>query len=544
MQRQYAEKLNDDWRVQRLCALFAFPLAVLSLVAVPGCKTVLPVNECPSPTHSVPLSAAAQWRVPVGSDVRVAEVFFQNPAKHPVTIDAISLGATPLKLPSGSSGTADDGGDGPLWWSVRPSTTLSPGGCVVATIAFAESPRKTLALEWVAGDLTNSAAIPRYAAPPRLVTAMVFPGRDAIAVQTVSGTVSPASLSVGGRSLQFLRLRDGRRGRPDVLVARLPSSVRDGDVVFIRVDFADGTFRLAAAKALAAFPLDVPLATDVEKKALGVGRNVGVFGLSPDVGCIDLARHRTGAYIPRLLADLEKAPPQDGRLHGAHFCTGAVAATFDLYGPIADAAFSGSSTFEKTDDPSLRVALAEREFARARDAARPRPAFWYAGLFRRGGKAYAPAEADAVFWSLLSLGNRGVKLHTWRGGGRTDGLADIPELRDCVRRWTSVLRKRGKELSALIPADSFQAGRLTVRTAWNPLSGMLVFWRTADLAPVGEGAALRVRRPEWLSPSRAEDLAAGGRIPFSADGDALVVDLNPGASFGAVWFSAHRTTLP
>lgn len=521
------------------------PAALTPLVlglALVGCATIRTASDERPAASSEMLRAAAQWREPTGSDVRVAEVFFANPSAAPVAIETLRLAGKPLPLPSGSTPKE---GDGPMWWRVRPSPTLPPGGGAVATIAYAEGPRQALDLECIAGGLTNRVTIPRFASPPRLVTSVVFPAGDAIAVQTASGTVSPVALSVNGIPRPFRRLRDGRRGLPDVLVARMPSPIRTGDDVFLRVGFADGTSRHAAVRALTTFPVDVPLASDAEKKSIGVGRNVGVFGISPDVGCIDLARHRPGAYIPRLLADLDRERRKDASLfHGVHFCSGAVAATFDIYGPVADSALAGSLAFERTAASEARLSLSERDFLKARQAARPSPVFWYAGLFRRNGAAFTPAEADALFWTMIARGNRGVKFHTWRGGRDVDGLAEIPELRNCVKRWTAILRKRDGDLAALVPADEFQSDGLVVRTAWNPLSGMLVVWRTAGLAPAGEGATLRVRRPEWLSPLRAEELADGRRVGFATEGSDLVFALDGEASHGVFWVSAKRPAIP
>ena len=523
-----------------LAANRLFVVTAACLLAA-GCAT-LPSAEPPPQPPADTLRASVQWREPAGSAIRVAEVFLANPSDAAVTLDALLLDGHPLRLPGGTSGK---GWAGPLWWRVRPATTIPPGGSALTTLAFAEAPSGPLKISFVASGLTNEVPVPRFLFPSRLITSVVFPAPGLVAVQTASGTVSPSALTVNGADRPFLRLRDGRRGRPNVLVARLPAPVHAGDDVFIRVAFADGSARQAAVKALASASFDVLRADKAARKSLGLRDRLEVAGLPPeDVGCYDLESRHTGAALPLLIANAAKAPQDGAPLRAVHFCSGAVTATFDLYGAVADAAFSSSFDFERTDAPAARLAAAERAFRRVTTAVRPRPVLWYAGLFRRGGRSYTPTEADALFWTTLALGARGVRVYVWREKSGLDGIEALPDLADCVRRWTSVLDRRGDDLAALVPAEETSDGRLLVRTAWNPATGMLVAWRTEDLAAAGAGARLRVRRPEWLVPRHAEDLAANRRVNAVAAGDAFVFDLDPGASSGAFWIAARRPEIP
>ena len=524
--------------LRRLCT------AAVACALAAGCASLPSASSSQVSRSAVvgELRASVQWREPAGSSVRVAEVFLENPSTHDVSIESITLGDKPLKIPSG---TPRKGVKGPLWWSIRPSATIPKGGFALATIAFEESPRESSSLSCVASGHTNSISIPRFAFPYHLIKAIIFPASDIVAVQTASGTVSPVSLSVNGHERAFLRLKDGRRGFPDLLVARLPEPVRTGDDVFIRVSFADGTASRSFVKALTSATVDVLGADEAASKSLGIRSRAEVTGLPPeDVGCYDLESRLTGASIPVLLANRAKVPLEDSRLRAVHFCTGAVSSTFDLYGAIADAAFSSSFTFERTESPNTRIAIAERDFLRVSKAVRPRPAIWYAGLFRRGGKVFTSEEADAIFWSMLALGSRGVRIYVWREKHGIDGLEALPELAGHVCRWVSVIERQGRDLAALVPAEASSSGRFIFRTAWNPLSGMLVSWRTNDLSPASSNASLRIRRPEWLEPRRAENLATGRRANYSIEGGDLVFELDSEASSGAFWISARRPDIP
>ncbi len=527
--------------LRRLCTAAVACALVAGCASLPSASSIL---SSPSSQLTIvgELHASVQWREPAGSSVRVAEVFLENQSTHDVSIESITLGDKPLKLPSG---TPRKGVKGPLWWSIRPSATIPQGGSALATIAFEEGPREASPLLCVASGHTNSISIPRFAFPYHLINAIVFPAGDIVAVQTASGTVSPVSLSVNGHERAFLRLKDGRRGLPDLLVASLPKPVRTGDDVFIRVAFADGTARRALVKALASATVDVLGADEAARRSIGIRSRAEVTGLPPeDVGCYDLESRRTGASIPALLANRAKVPLEDSRLRAVHFCTGAVSSTFDLYGAIADAAFSSSFTFEQTESPDARIAIAERDFLRVSKAVRPRPAIWYAGLFRRGGKVFTSDEADAIFWSMLALGSRGVRVYVWREKHGIDGLEALPELAGHVRRWVSVIERRGRDLAALVPVEASSSGRFIIRTAWNPLSGMLVSWRTNDLSPACSNASLRIRRPEWLQPRSAENLATGRRANYSVDGGDLIFELDSEASSGAFWILARRHDIP
>lgn len=476
-----------------------------------------------------------QWRTSTGSNVRTVEVFVENGTEEAVSLFDIAVGGEvlPSVPPERRKGRAM-----PLWWRIAPSGDVPPGGHAVVAICFTNAPAP-FELSVAANGERLSVAVPAPSPPRKRVADVVFAlrGRE-VFVKDDSRGVPADSLRIDGRETPFRVLADGRRGRPFVIAARAPSSLREGDRVLVEVRFADGGRAIASARVLRKPVLRVEAADRKTRNALGADESPLIFGAPfDDVGCYDLEVERMGDASGAMLRHLAKGPFREDKLPAVRFCTGCTVQTWDVYGAIMDAAISTPFPALRLKSPSGRLDLEEEFFLRAADASAPRPVLWTAQLFRHGETEPPPDETLAAFWMTLALGSRGICAYLWKGGSGYTGMDSLPEMRETWSRMTTALRRNRDKLFPLVAADRFDAagGRLKVYTAWNPDRGMLVVWRSADAATLAEPADFEVRMPEWLLPRKIVDLANGDKFPPALDHGTVHIAANSGGSHGAFW---------
>ena len=426
----------------------------------------------------------------------------------------------------------------PLWWRIAPSGDVPPGGHAVVAICFTNAPAP-FELSVAANGERLSVAVPAPSPPRKRVADVVFAprGRE-VFVKVESHGVPATSMRINGAETPFRVLADGRRGRPFVIAARVPSSLREGDRVLVKVRFADGGRALAPARVLRKPVLRVEAADRKTRKALCADESPLVFGAPfDDVGCYDLEVERMGDASGAMLRHLAKGPFREDKLPAVRFCTGCTVQTWDVYGAIMDAAISTPFPALRLKSPSGRLDLEEEFFLRAADASAPRPVLWTAQLFRHGATIPPPDETLSAFWMTLAMGSRGVSAYLWEGGSGYVGMNAMPEMRETWKAMRDAMRSHRDRLCPLVAADQFEAARgaLRIYTAWNPGKGMLVVWRTASAAHLEEALDFGVRVPEWLAPRRVRDLVRGVAGPVAPAHGAIGLRADAGASHGAFW---------
>ena len=507
---------------------------LLSISFLFGCATLVP-ERVPAPSGEVRLTP--QWRAATGSNVRAVEVFVENGTAAPLALSGLELDGAALP-PCPPARRGEDAPPMPLWWRIAPSGDVRPESHAVIAVCFTNSPAPfELAVDANGGRL--AVAVPAPSFPRERIADVAFAprGRE-VFVKVESRGVPVKTLLLDGGETPFRTLRDGRTGRPFVLAAETPKALRPGARLLVETRFADGGRAFASTRVLRGPVLALQVADSRTRRALGADV-VPAIRPAPaaDVGCHDLERKKPGTAAAAMLRGLAERPRPPDEITAVQFCTGCVAETWDIYGAIADAAFSLPFAILRSDDPAKRLAMDERDFLRASAAVAPRPVVWTASLFRHASAEPQPDETLAAFWTTLALGSRGVTACLWKGSGAYTGMDALPELRETWAAMEKALRKHRDRLFPLLAADRFDAagGALKVYTAWNPGRGMLVVWRAADAKPLSGPIDFGVRIPEWLAPRDVRDLVRGGRESPRIAHRAISLNASAGVSHGAFW---------
>ena len=539
-----------------------------------GCATLAP-ERVPAPSGEVRLTP--QWRTATGSNVRTVEVFVENGTASPLALSGLELDGVALpSCPPARRG--EDAPPMPLWWKCtatceasgrdaptarpqhhadgadvswkrpyqKPPTTdvvVPPGGHAALAVCFTNSPAP-FELSLDANGERLAVAVPAPSFPRERIADVAFAprGRE-VFVKVESRGVPVKTLLIDGVETPFRTLRDGRTGRPFVLAAETPKALRPDARLLVETRFADGGRAFASTRVLRGPVLAVQVADERTRRALGADVSP-IIRPAPtaDVGCHDLERKKRGAAAAAMLRGLAESPRPPEEITAVQFCTGCSSETWDIYGAIADAAFSLPFPVLRSNDPAERLEMEERAFLHASAVAAPRPVVWTASLFRYEGAMVPPDETLAAFWTTLALGSRGVTACLWKGAHGYTGMDSLPELRETWAVLEKALRKHRDRLFPLLAADRFDAagGALKVYTAWNPGRGMLVVWRAADAKPLSGPLDFGVRIPEWLAPRDVRDLVRGGSESPRVAHRAISLRAPAGASHGAFWIDGRR----
>lgn len=319
--------------------------------------------------------------------------------------------------------------------------------------------------------------------------------------------------------------------------------VRPGSRALFEAVFADGERAFASVRPLPGPVLDVQSADAAARRRLKADKEPAVVPMPyGDAGCYDLETGTPGSAASAFLATAPQNPVRDGPLQAVQFCMGCTVGTWDVYGAFADAAVSMPFSALRFNSPARRLDCEEQGFIHARRCAAPRPVIWTAQLFRHGDIQLSPDEILCTFWMTLAQGSRGVTAYLWKSGSGYTGMEDNPQLRQTWLEIAGTLRKRRGILFPLIPAESFDSedGRLKIRTAWNPGKGMLVFWRTADAAPLADAAAFAVHVPEWIKAGKVFALPEGRPVSPSLSA-VQPLQATAGKSYGVFWIESSAT---
>jgi len=550
---QWNDKDSSFSRILRTSSVSVGATVVLLAIAS-GCTTARQSTTKPEikqQTYALPegLHAEAQYRPGVDpSQYPLIEVYLQNRTSKQVEWKQASLNGEQLQMLT----------NGVVWYQFYPSERADPGETVLLQINLVANPRKEQTVECGTRDGQRvKTIIPAFSIPPVRIDGVTF-GWDFRKVFVAYSPQSyfdcsqlvPARVTVNGTELSRASylMSEPALEQPAMLRVALPGPTKQGCPVHLRLEFKNGIVRQCLLRAHKGVFLDAfGVAESDRKLRTQLGLDLRPFGRfsGGDPACTDLELGRKyGASMPTLLATRKTWwEESDDRLSYVSLCTAATPnAAYSIYGQCMDATEANPYRLHWSQDARF-VETEERYLRWARQAAAPRPWFWFPEAWEVNRRILEPEELRLLTCAAIGLGVKGINYFTYsyRGSKPVTGFDQSPRLLAEIKTLNRMLKKYERVFSAAIPISEATIGAdgnsVRVHTLWSGEEGVLVAVRrtdyTTDREPNELGSRPRFRygppetthvriiKPRWMkvrpSPSEfitvnAIDLMTGKHI--------------------------------
>ena len=448
------------------------------------------------------------------------------------------------------------------WWQFYPSPEAAPGQTVVFQANFRRTPTSRHRIEIMdsEGELVE-VTVPRFREPPARLTAVTYT-RDMgrVFVQWQATGLRPARLWLNGVRIRDLSvLASPEPGLPEMAAFTAPFRLKTGMPLYIRADFGGGKWRHAVVRVLAGVSLSAPFdaarPASRDRRAMLLDGRPPVEMLSPDVACGDVKLRDEGGSAAAVIAEraglFAKSPK---RLSAVAYCTAMYPGLWSIYGQMADAVYAKPYSLGFGPTPARFFEEEEQCVAKARDTAAPRPFLWIPDRVRRQ-RFLEPPELEALGWTMLAKGAKGIRYNFWRNPGPDVFQGDRTVIPG-IQALDGEIRAQEERLSPLAPESERtvgdeKAGWIKVYTAWAGDLGLLVLVRNLDYRTddkdngAGEkprfhatekaGVAFDLALPEWLAYAGVEDLLTGEKIGAEKSGPRVAVRLDQLDAVRVLW---------
>lgn len=514
----------------------------------------------------VPLSnqvaTAAQWRAAVvpGAGGNTLEIFVANTGDFPLVFGAIKAPGADL-----------------YWAQWYPDSNAAPGETVVARLNFKRAPapgqeRGQRVILDLAEGRSLSVPLPPFRVPEKPISAITFtPDYSRIFIQYRSPNAALRKLWINSRPVtNYVVLAGMTRNDLAVLACAPPTPIKTGQAVYVKIQFKDGREARALVRALSSVILDAFLIPAKERPKLAAQLGVDMepalveFGVSSwygDPACYDLKISQPGAAAIGMIAErMTFLRSHQGKLSFLHYCTGYYTALWNVYGSVADMAFSSYYGLSHWQNVSRWVDNEEQFMDKAWRSAQPAPWGWIPDVFRRKARFAEPDELRTLAWVALAKGCKVIKYFAWHlDMPKQEGFDKCPILAKAIANLNKTIVLKQAQLAPLIPVseriDGDPKSGLKIYTAWAGDQGLLAVvrnldYRTDDLAN-DNGAAPRFRvnvktnvvvalnAPAWLKWQKARDFLTDESLPTRGERPRPVVELATLEAFKVLWL-AHE----
>ena len=542
----------------RCRSIIAASSLVLSVLSFVGCAHV-PYGSLPPPTEEVVVSTLYR---PMGSGELPSttfEVYLQNTTTNAVSFESVALDG--LALPEVTSpewaklkepvkmegaGMLSPALASIAWWQFYPLPDVAPGETAVFQIQFAKGPEKEQKL--VITDSVGksiSVTIPKfqYVQNPKTLRAITYT-KDyrRMFVQYQSGRPNPVKVWVNNREVaKFSVLKPKEGDGANMLAFDAPLKIATGKSLHVKIAFKDNESCETLVRALSGIMLDAYGADDPsERKRLGLDEAPAVrLVRSGDVACADTRTRQIGSCIPAVIGERSanvQASAFSNTLTAVQYCVTTSPQLRATYGPAVDAALASPYSLSLWSDVSRLVEREELELGLAAESVAPRPWLWIPDVFKRKARFLEPAELDAMAWTALIQGCKGVRYYQAFDTNGC-GFTSCPLLDSEIVKLNGVIREREDVLSPLLPVNEETLGNrskgVRMYTSWVGDRGQLILLRNLDYRTDDQGddngkdprfkvtpkqdLKVTFRLPDWLGYRDVRDFETGKRIKASCD---------------------------
>jgi hypothetical protein len=545
-------------------AVISVLLASVLLVAISACTTSKQAKREKQPTtetvFALPegLHAEAQYRPGVDSSkYPLIEVYLHNQTSQPVEWKRASLNGNQLQMLT----------NGVVWFQFYPTEKANPGETVLLQVNLVANPRneQTVRCETQDGRIIE-VKLPPFSIPAVKMDAVTFswdfrqmfvaysPGSYFDCSQLVPSRVLVNGVDATATSelLSPPTLKE-----PAFLRVKLPEPTEQGRPMYVRLELRNGIVRHCLVRAWKGFFLDA-FAVDEKnaklRKALGLDHRPFGRHCGGDPACNDLALGRKyGASMDSVLEERKASwKEKDNRLSYVSLCTAATPnAAYSIYGQCMDAAQANPYRLHWSQEEKF-VETEERYLRWCRQAASPRPWFWFPETFEVHGRILEAEELRLLACAAVGQGVKGINYfcHSYAGPPPVHGFDKSPRLLAEVRTLNRMFKKYEHIFSTAIPisdeSSTDQADKMAVKTLWcGDPSGVLVVIRNMDYStdrtpneygsharfhwkPNKEPAKISIGKPIWMPLCKhgyATDLLSGRQVHYTVKDAAIWLDI-------------------
>ena len=449
---------------------------------------------------------------------------------------------------------------GVRWWQFYPSPDIKAGGYASFQFNFMERSRPCrLALTTSSGE-SLSVHIPRYSKPKRRVEFLSFSGDGSVMSIRYSKGAPPVSVSVNGKRLErFVNLGATASGHSGAVVAELPVPPKEGDGVFVELEFPDGVKSPVFIRAMLGVCTVAPNGRsdsepleEGERKLYGFDPSMRIFRIPYDVACSDKKSGVHGMNAQSAVAARMKryASVPDG-LSGVDFCTGLYPEVWNIYSQIGDVVISKPYKLHWGVSPQRFIDEEDAFISDVVANVAPRPVIWVPDRFR-WARELDGQEFTLQAWSAFMRGVRGMRVHHWFNS-RTEPFAGNPGLAESVRTFNSDFNKIRPLLEKSVPmwCHERRDQRIKIYESWCADEGVLLFVRNLrydvgldakarqrvrpfSVKPIGQ-CRFAIPKQAWFVPSVATVPTTGEIVPLKDLGDTYEISLSNLDSYRLVW---------
>jgi len=558
----------------------------LCLAIVAGCQTTCDRVSASSAASNYVSVAAVRYMASVGGvGAETVEVVVRNGTKKPVSFVKAELDGVELPKIVPSVQSALDafrrgavGGRvgqpavpsvaGVRWWQFYPSPDIKAGGYASFQFNFMERSRPCrLALTTSSGE-SLSVHIPRYSKPKRRVEFLSFSGDGSVMSIRYSKGAPPVSVSVNGKRIErFINLGATASGHPGAVVAGLPVPPKEGDGMFVELEFPDGVKSSVFIRAMLGVCTVAPNGKsdsepleEGERKLYGFDPSMRIFRLPYDVACSDKKSGIHGMNAQSAVAAHMKryASVPDG-LSGIDFCTGLYPEVWNIYSQIGDVVISKPYKLHWGVTPQRFIDEEDAFISDVVANVAPRPVIWVPERFR-WARELDGKEFETLAWCAFMRGVRGMRVHHWFNS-RTEPFAGNQGLADAMRKFNSDFNRLRPVLERSIPMRCHERrdSRIKIYESWCGDEGVLLLVRNLrydvglDVKTKGRMRPYSVKplsrcrfklpMPKWFNPVRAADPLSGEEIFFKMQSGMCELFFENLQSYKLIWIQ-DTSSLP
>lgn len=492
---------------------------------------VLLMNACVSVSiqdENLVVEFKSQWKTMVGSSIKTFEICVENGLREPLSVNKAYLGE--FELPSLFGSNIETNGNPLYWWKIPERVKAQSCDEILLSLRESELP---LEFTIIANNKPYSIVIPKYTVPKKRISDVVFNGAN-IVIKTESNGVPIKQLFINDEDTPFVLYEDGRIGLPYLVMAK--KKCKDREKVNIKVIYNDEETTFAVALVQNRFMKEVVGADRRALKKLSADTfSFAQLLQNPDVCCYDIQKGVLGASLRDItIGDFENNKPS-----ALMFCTGATSELYDLYGSIADCAYSfpfPALKFAKSKD---RIKAEEDALIKAKQAITYRPLFWTAPFIKRQEMVSTHDEIISSFWMALALGVRGISAYLWRSSSVDYGMDNNPGMVLTWNEMIKILNNNKETLFPLVHYETYTYNDLIIHTAWNVGEGMRVYWRENDFEPLKHEKTFFITIPQWLNAFSTKEMITGENLPISKDSKTKL-SAKCGTMYGVYWIQNDR----